>query len=260
MTLHARKFARSICQRAFAKSICVIDVAQTWYCGQPQGSDGRCVMAHLQSGWMQWHASSQPNAALVCELAGASGWLVRPSCCGQSACGRGACCGAKPACAFRAPAFASLRVCFYGALFVDEKQFGNLRVRVCTRVFTPLIFIMWTRESTCALGFRPFRSRLFVRVRVTAAHARQRLSAKPEPPCVMHVLVACCAWRQARVFRVLSCARLLLAATDPQLWDWSCISACSCACVRLVADERVRLTCCRSPTDPHACARLVVCT
>ena len=71
-------------------------------------------------------------------------------------------------CRFRMPAFAGLRVCaFYGALFVDEKQFGNLRVRVCTRVFTPLIFIMWTRESTCALGFRPFRTHLFVRVRVT---------------------------------------------------------------------------------------------
>ena len=34
------------------------------------------------------------------------------------------------------------RVCFYGALFVDEKQFGSSRVRVCTWVFTPLIFIM----------------------------------------------------------------------------------------------------------------------
>ena len=109
------------------------------------------------------------------------------------------------------------RVCFYGALFVDEKQFGSSRVRVCTWVFTPLIFIMWTSpwESTCALGFWPLRSHLFVRVRVTAAHARQRLGGKPEPPCVMHARVACCAWRQARVFRVLSCARLLLVAADP---------------------------------------------
>lgn len=164
-------------------------------------------------------------------------------------------------CRFRRPAFAGLRVCaFYGALFVDEKQFGSSRVRVCTWVFTPLIFIMWTSpwESTCALGFWPFRSHLFVRVRVTAAHARQRLGGKPEPPCVMHARVACCAWRQPRFFRVLSCARLLLAAADPQLWDWSCISACSCACVRLVADERFRLARCRSPTAPHAGARLVV--